>query len=136
MLGYAGILFSPDGQTLAWGGAGLHLWDVSRRCERSFLKVHSSPVRSLAFSPDGGTLAVGSSRICLLDPRSGQESFLHEEGPDRLNAVAASTSALRTATAGAGGAISLWALRTGAAVGKLSGHDDDVLSLASSPDGR
>ncbi|HLY75994.1 MAG TPA: hypothetical protein VKU80_17890 [Planctomycetota bacterium] len=61
---------------------------------------------------------------------------MHEEGPDRLNAVAASTSALRTATAGAGGAISLWALRTGAAVGKLSGHDDDVLSLASSPDGR
>ena len=55
------VAFSPDGQTLASGGASgcLKLWQVKTgRCLRT-LPGHQQ-IRSLAFSPDGRTVASGS----------------------------------------------------------------------------
>src|ERR1019366_7595638 len=68
------VAFSPDGKTLASGGADaagksgrtgppdgdIVLWDVATGKPKAVLKGHAHTVFTLAFSPDGKTLASGS----------------------------------------------------------------------------
>jgi WD40 repeat protein len=56
------IAFSPDGSTLAWGGADhkLHLVSVATQTETASLPAGSSSVTALAFSPDSKRIAVGT----------------------------------------------------------------------------
>ena len=48
------VVFSPDGQTLAFGSLNktIRLWDVSTGAERSALSGHTDYVRSVAFSSE------------------------------------------------------------------------------------
>jgi WD40 repeat protein len=67
---------SPDGNTLAVGGAGerVGLWDIPGRRLRATLNEHPKEIRCLAFSPDGGTLAVGCYRqVRLWDVKTARE---------------------------------------------------------------
>lgn len=54
--------FSPDGKTLATGGADwkLRLWDMATKTERLVLSGHRGAIYGVAFSPDGTLLATGS----------------------------------------------------------------------------
>jgi WD40 repeat protein len=57
-------VFSPDGATLASGGADgtLKLWDAATGAARaSVVDQHAGIVRACAFSPDGATLCTGSN---------------------------------------------------------------------------
>ena len=56
------VAFSPDGKTLATGGADktIKLWDVATGQELRTLTGHSGYVTSVAFNADGKTLASGS----------------------------------------------------------------------------
>ena len=56
------VTFSPDGQTLASGGANqpIQLWRTSNYEQKSSLQGHSDDVYSVTFSPDGKHLASGS----------------------------------------------------------------------------
>ncbi|MBI0300228.1 PD40 domain-containing protein [Streptomyces sp. PRKS01-29] len=64
--GVEGLLFSPDGKTLAVsshvGDGVVRLWDVASRRQRGeALTGHEGGVGAMAFSPDGKTLAVSAS---------------------------------------------------------------------------
>lgn len=57
------VAFSPDGTTLASGGAKqpIKLWSLSSGETKSTLSGHTDEVLTVAFSPDGKYLASGSS---------------------------------------------------------------------------
>ncbi|MGB3266483.1 MAG: CHAT domain-containing protein [Microcoleus sp.] len=57
------VTFSPDGQTLASGGAKqpIKLWHLSNGELKSNLTGHTDDVHAVAFSPDGKYLASGSA---------------------------------------------------------------------------
>jgi WD40 repeat protein/serine/threonine protein kinase len=65
------MAFSPNGQTLASGGAAgnIVLWDVAACKERSLFKANADAIHALAFSADGKTLATagGDKSIRLWD---------------------------------------------------------------------
>src|SRR5436853_5167837 len=72
------VAISPDGQTVASGGADstafdtIKLWDIHTGELLHTFSGHSSFVRSVAFSPDGKLLASGSEdktvKIWYVDP--------------------------------------------------------------------
>jgi WD40 repeat protein len=61
------VAFSPDGKTLAVGGAAsdktavVALWNVATRTMQTTLRGHRESVRCVVFSPDGKTLATASA---------------------------------------------------------------------------
>ena len=159
------VAFSPDGQTLASGGAdgNIALWDANTGEYLKTLTGHRDVVRSLAFSPDGQTLASGGAddNIHLWDVATGEQSnILFTSDMEFVTSLAFSPDG--QTLAGAEGRIPidevrvpiigvflvddpperewdniirLWDANTGKEKNTLTGHTDVVVNLVFSPDG-
>jgi len=123
------VAFDPTGKTLAIGrdDGTIIFWEIGK--EQTLgdpLKAHDHRVMSIAFSPDGRYMVSGSidKTVALWDLAAPTRNIAVSPGGELL-------------AASQGAAISLWDLSTDQAspVKILSGHTDDVLALAFSPDG-
>jgi WD40 repeat protein len=132
--------FSPDGQTLATGGATqVILWDADKRQQRQTLEGHTHEVLTLGFSPDGATLATAGAdhTVRVWDAASGKlrRTLEGHFGPVRSVSFASGSKLL--ASSGADGSVLLWNLETGksqVALGRQGRTQTDVLAF--SPDGK
>ncbi len=113
------------------------LWDVgSRWLVREITMTATGG--SVAFHPRESLLAAGNSRgLELYEPVSGRRLAMIPSGSVR--AVAFSPDGRWLTAGGAKGQLSVWAadgLTAGAPPLRLTGHDDDIIDLAFSPDSR
>lgn len=137
----ASVVFSPDGNTLAWRTGGqVSLWDVAAGRRRAVLlegDLHS-PV-AVVFSPDGRLLATGTGAgaVSLWDVASGELRRGHADAhAGAVRAVAFAPDGRTLASAGRDRSVRLWDVASGDAVGVVRGHEGPVNCLAFAPDGR
>ncbi|MFZ4815132.1 MAG: WD40 repeat domain-containing protein [Phototrophicaceae bacterium] len=132
-------VWSPDGRLIACssaGGVGVWRTDLSR--PPLFLKGHDAPVKSVAFAPNSATLATASSdtSVKLWDLRAFSPTmqpiavYPHGEASVEKVLFARNGSPIAAATDGN--------IYVHHAVNPLilSGHTDELITLALHPDGR
>lgn len=139
--GYIGCMaFSPDGQTLAVGVAGMvKLIDVNSGAVKGELRGHTRTVGTLAFFQDSQTLAAGSSRwnepgeLKTWDLRTGKERVPAPEFKAAAHAIAIAPDERIFAVGGPQGELALFDLVTAQRLALLK--TQHLTALAYSPDG-
>jgi WD40 repeat protein/tRNA A-37 threonylcarbamoyl transferase component Bud32 len=105
--GGLGVVFAPDGKTLALAQFGsLPIWDLSGNEPKKRTLVTTGEVHCVAFSPDGRRILAGGVRTNK-EKKAGWE-------PD----------------------LRLWDVKTGKEIRRFEGHAWSVENVAFSPDGR
>ncbi|HKI35563.1 MAG TPA: serine/threonine-protein kinase [Gemmataceae bacterium] len=132
---------SPDDRTVAVANStqGVELWDLEGRRLRSTLAGHGGSIMAIAFAPDGQTLATGdtSGLVRLWDPAGVSERASFRGDPLAVRALAFTPDGRTLVSAGNGDKdVKLWKVATQEQVGTLTGHENVVLTLAVSSDGR
>lgn len=98
---------------------------------------HAHPVSDLAFALDGRMVATATAagRVHVWKASTGKELLSVDAGVE-LNAVALSARGSALAASGVDGVIRVWDTAYGKELHALEGHEEEVFTLAISPDGR
>jgi uncharacterized protein with WD repeat len=140
--GVQSVDFSPDGRFLAAGyivsgyppGGQMKLWDVQ---EHTLL--HTFGGCFVSFSADGAFVASGGggvNRYLQVHRVSDGEKITHFYNGSYITSVDYSPIANIVATGGTDNTIKIWDVNQGQLAQTLSGHTDDVQTVAFSPDGQ
>jgi WD40 repeat protein len=132
------LAFSPDSKTLAAGGSGfgaICVWDVvtGKPIHRFKAGGGAGSVDLLTYSPDGRTL-LGGEEGRLWDLATGKE--IRSFGWKDAKVAVFSHNGKLVATGDKAGVIRLWDTITGKEIHPHHGHQESILSVAYSPDGR
>jgi RNA polymerase sigma factor (sigma-70 family) len=137
--GWGGALaVSPDGNTLAAGGAKIALWDVASGDKVREWPGHPTGTYHVAWSPDGMLLASTSwnnDPVRLWDVATGKE-LRQLAQPGNASSVAFSPDGRVLAAGNMAGSVQLWDPSTGKQLGQLLQATEEVWSLTFSSDGR
>ena len=132
------VQFSHDGRLLAMGSgdSNVRIWQLPEGTLRYTLQAHTSDIRSLAFAPDDRYLASGSNdqMIVVWDMADGTLVRMLGWNPGYVRAVSYSPDGDWLASAAGRGSLRFWDQR-GVLMNDISIHEDDLTSLAFSPDG-
>ncbi len=137
-----GVAFSPDGKLLATASFDklVKLWNVETGQEVRTFKDHIDAIYALAFTPDGKRIVSGAAdrSVKVWDVASGERLYTFTDPLDGLNTIALHPSGQRVAAGGLDKTIRVWELgeKGGALVNTLIAHEDAILKLAYSPDGK
>ena len=138
-----GVMFSPDGSTLASGGWAdqVYLWDIESGQQKTVFTERTRNIESIAFSPDGSTLASGGwdNVVHLWDVASGEQKAILPGHTDWVYSVAFSPDGSLLASGSRDETVRLWDVASGQLKALLIGDDDvwskQVYSVAFSADG-
>jgi tetratricopeptide (TPR) repeat protein len=136
----AGVVFSPDGRTLALAFLKneVRLWDVASGRLEHTLRGHEKDTNHIAFSPDGRRVVTGSEdgTVRTWDPASGNALLTiraHEKG---VTALALSPRGNLVITGDGDGNVRTWNPETGRSGFTVQRHEKPVTALACSTDDR
>jgi WD40 repeat protein len=136
------VAFSPDGKTLATASYDklIKLWNPTTGEEIRTLKDHIDAVYDLVFTPDGRHLISASAdrAVKVWDPATGERLYSMSDATDGVNTVAVDPTGKLIAAGGYDKTIRIWSLgeRSGTLKTSLIAHEDTILRLAFSPDGK
>jgi len=136
------VQFAPDSKSLATASYDklIKLWDAATGSQIRTLKDHIDAVYALAFTPDGKRLVSASADrgVKVWDVASGERLYTLSEPTDGLNTLALDPAGKRVAAAGLDRTIRIWSLgeKSGTLLNSLIAHEDSILQLAWSPDGK
>jgi WD40 repeat protein len=136
------VEFAPDGKSVATASYDklIKLWDVESGKEVRTLKDHIDAVYALAFTPDGKRLVSASADrgVKVWDVATGERLYTLSEPTDGLNTLALDPAGKRVAAGGLDRTIRVWSLgeKSGTLLNSLIAHEDAILQLAWSPDGK
>lgn len=143
------VAFSPDGRTIAGGGADmslLMLWDIASRTPLWKAEPHVEWTAALAFSPDGRMLASAGDDGTIQLRSVASASLLatltgHQVAGKTFQPFVTAISfrpdgkLLASGSYGFDKTIRLWEVESAREIERIA-FDNDVLSVAFSPDGR
>ena len=136
------VVFAPDGKSIATSSYDklIKIWDVETGKEIRTLKDHIDAVYALAFTPDGKRLVSGAAdrTIKIWNPATGERLYTFGEPTDGINTIAIDPTGTLVAAAGLDKSIRIWSMgdKSGKLLNTLIAHEDAILKLAWSPDGK